>query len=603
MPTTVAPDVTGRIERLRRVMKADEPKLRKWREIRVEFLKQYCGQNYAGDPTIKPIPLNTLGGAVLSLGPHIVSANPKAGLTPKGKTSEAMGTMMEVHIDRWAAEQDFKKTLQACSVDAMFGMPVLWCGLAPGGKQVHGETSNYLEDSGVVAVDIISQDDFGFDTNSKRFSECFYQWHEVELPLEWVRTCGLYENTEGLRPGQQEWQEPTAKGRKLSSAGLEQSQERALDTIKLRIVWLPRGWSGFGSPLLVTLAPEGQGQAALSEVPYIGPRRGPYEPGSYHEVPDNIYPLPPAAIWYDLSMLVNKIARKMGNRASREKDITLVEEAGKEDGQRVKDANDGDIVAVKNVDRHQQVTFGGVKPGTLETITWLTGVFSKLSGNLDLIAGSSGGAKTLGQTEILLQNASGRVGWMQAAMAEVAKRVYEKVAWYMLQDPDVLPSVPWTVSDEDLETQFEGMPETLKEQIVQQYAGAQGTYQIALTPEMRQGLTLEDFQITVEPYTLTPDSPAKAGEKIVQFVQNVYAPLSQQLDAQGMTLDVADLLQRAAKLMNIRDIQFKPNAPGAPMGPMGGSQPRAPSMRVTMPGGGGGPAQPPREQQVAAGAA
>jgi hypothetical protein len=599
--TIVSPETVSRVQRLRRAMKADESKLKVWRDLRVKFLEQYVGPNYAGG-NIKSIPLNTLGGAVLSLIPHIVSANPKAGLTAKGEASEAMATLMGNQIDRWAADQGLKDSLQASATDAMFGMAALWCGLAPGGKKEQGEIEDYLEDSGVVAVDTISLDDFGFDTRAKRFSECAYQWHEIEAPLEWAK--GFYPNAENLRGGEQEWQEPTAKGRTLSGKGTEGSQDRAVDTVRLRIVWLPRGWSGYDAPLLLTLAPEGQGDMPLAEVPYEGPKRGPYEIVSYHEVPDNIYPLPPSAIWFDLHTLLNKVARKMGLRLGREKDILLVEETGKADGENIKAADDGDILAVKNVDRHQQVTFGGVKPETLTTVTWLSGLFSKLSGNLDLVSGSSAGAPTLGQTQVLMQNVAGRVEFMRGALAKAAQRVYEKVAWYMLHDPTTLPAVPWTVSDEDLMAQFDGMPDALKDEVLTQWRQSDGTspLMIALTPEMRADLTLEDFQIEVEPYSLTPDSPEQAGQKIIGFVQNVYAPLSEQLTAQGTTLDVADLLERAAKMMNIRDIKFKPQAPPAPIGPMGGTQAGPASVSISAPGAGPAPAAAQTPQPAMAGA-
>jgi hypothetical protein len=600
--TVVSPETVSRAQRLRRAMKDDEPKLKVWRDLRVKFLEQYVGPNYAGG-NIKSIPLNTLGGAVLSLIPHIVSANPKAGLTAKGEASEAMATLMGNQIDRWAADQGLKDSLQASATDAMFGMTALWCGLAPGGKKQQGEIEDYLEDSGVVAVDTISLDDFGFDTRAKRFSECAYQWHEVEAPLEWAK--GFYPNAESLRGGEQDWQEPTAKGRTLSGKGTEGSQDRAVDTVRLRIVWLPRGWSGYDAPLLLTLAPEGQGDMPLAEVPYEGPKRGPYEIVSYHEVPDNIYPLPPSAIWFDLHMLLNKVARKMGARLGREKDLTLVEETGKVDGENIKAADDGDVLAVKNVDRTKTVSFGGVKPETLTTVTWLSGLFSKLSGNLDLVSGGSAGAPTLGQTQVLMQNVAGRVEFMRGSLAKVAQRVYEKIAWYMLHDPTTLPAVPWTVSDEDLMAQFDGMPDALKDEVLTQWRQSDGTspLMIALTPEMRADLTLEDFQIEVEPYSLTPDSPEQAGQKIIGFVQNVYAPLSEQLTAQGTTLDVADLLERAARMMNIRDIKFKPQAPPAPIGPMGGTQAGPASVSISAPGAGptAAPAQTPQPVMAGAG--
>jgi len=85
-------------------------------------------------------------------------------------------------------------------------------------------------------------------------------------------------------------------------------------------VWLPK------EGLLVTMADQ-SGGPALRIVPWEGPEHGPFLLLGFDVVPGNIMPVAPGAHLLGLARLLNRMMRKLGDQADRQKIVTLVSRA------------------------------------------------------------------------------------------------------------------------------------------------------------------------------------------------------------------------------------------------------------------------------------
>ena len=101
-------------------------------------------------------------------------------------------------------------------------------------------------------------------------------------------------------------------------------------------VWLPK------EGLLVTMADQ-SGGPALRMVPWEGPEHGPFLLLGFDVVPGNIMPVAPGAHLLGLARLLNRMMRKLGDQADRQKIVTLVSRAASQNGtgQAAVEAEDG----------------------------------------------------------------------------------------------------------------------------------------------------------------------------------------------------------------------------------------------------------------------
>jgi hypothetical protein len=79
---------------------------------------------------------------------------------------------------------------------------------------------------------------------------------------------------------------------------------------------------------LICTLPYQQGATAdkfLAQSEYVGPDSGPYHMLAFTPVSDNILPVAPVSIWYDLHVLGNRIARKLARQADASKRVLAYE--------------------------------------------------------------------------------------------------------------------------------------------------------------------------------------------------------------------------------------------------------------------------------------
>jgi len=266
-------------------------------------------------------------------------------------------------------------------------------------------------------------------------------------------------------------------------------------------------------------------------VDWEGPEEGPYHQLSFQQISSNIMPVAPISNLRDLADLTNRIWRKLGRQADRQKTITLVSGGADEDGQRVMMADDGDVIRVDRPEATREARFGGIDQPSLAFGIQTRDLFSYLAGNLDAMGGLSTMAPTLGQEELLKQSSSQKIQDMQAAMLKFARSVCKAVAWYVWTDP---------VRDYRL---------------VKPVTGTDVEVPVVFGPKDRDPESkFLEMDLDIRPTSMQDASNTQRLQTITQTFTQYLTPLAPVMQQQGMMLDVQGFLKQVAELTNTPEI-------------------------------------------------
>jgi hypothetical protein len=279
-----------------------------------------------------------------------------------------------------------------------------------------------------------------------------------------------------------------------------------------------------------------------------GPEAGPFAHLCFDEVPDNAMPMAPAQNLRLLHQLMNSVMRKQARQARRQKDVTTYQGDIK-DAQNVRDAKDGDTIRVNDPNSINVMKYGGVDQMNLAFYQVADGIYNRMAGNLDAMAGLGPQSKTATQDQLINDAVSESEARMQYAVVEFVGGIARSLGQMMWVD------------------------ETLEVQGSYKLAGVRSPIDATWTTEMREG-DVAQYHFNVEPHSMAYKSPSMRLQSIGQAIQ-MLAPA---LQTGTVVLDGAALASTAAELLNeprILEIIKSPPPPD-------------PAMQQGGPGGGGG---------------
>ncbi len=266
----------------------------------------------------------------------------------------------------------------------------------------------------------------------------------------------------------------------------------------------------------------------LSVTPYVGPEEGPFDLLYLGEQPKSVLPMPPGWVMKELSRAIDEITSKLFRQARRQKNIIVGPD--KKDLERIMKSMDSDYL-VTNRDAREaasELSFGAPNQQNFSFILAAAEMFNEAAGNVKVLAGLGTEADTAHQEELLNQNAGGMIDEMRDRVQSFAAAICTKIAWYLWHGNMVLPI---------------------------DVSSTNGTATVTMmwTKEMRtQGW--DQFDFSIEPYSMVPETPATERDKINELVSTVIIPLMPALAQQGYILDAAKLVELNAKLSNLPEI-------------------------------------------------
>ena len=489
------------LTKLRRAVDYSRRQLQPFRQQRYEVIRQYVGFHYSDDGASDRVPVNLLELAINIYTQQMAARIPQVLVSTSFRQLKPSAANFELALNHLLKEIKFGETTRMAVVDALFSLGIIKTGLE---RRSSVEIDGYLHDVGQPFADMISLDNWVHDTTATRLDQCQFMGDRYRLPLELVKESKAFKNTDSLQATvKTAYNEDGDSKAESLSHGAQVDPDEYKEHVELWDIWLPL------ENLLITIPAEGEGKP-LRVIDWDGPETGPYHLLSFSPVPGNIMPLAPSGLWMDLHDLANRLFRKLGRQAERQKTVLGIQSGAEDDGNRIIKANDGETLRMDNPDRAREYRFGGIDQPSLAFLLQVKDLFVYLGGNLDSLGGLSPMADTLGQDQLLAQNASKRVADMQDRVIAFTKEVIGALGFYLWTDP--LINLPLT-------KRVPGMEEL--------------SIPVTFDAESREGDFL-DYNIEIEPYSMQHQSPQMKLQTLVQVFQQFIAPFAPMMAEQGI---------------------------------------------------------------------
>lgn len=521
------------VSRLCSAMQRARLVLRRYRQERREAVRQYVGMHWSEEGTREKVPVNLIGLYISIVSRSLIAKSPRVMLSTFQREQKPTVSAMQDWANKEIDDMRLANTLKRVVLDALFSVGILKVALAS-----PAETARMAFEvkAGSAFAERVDLDDFVFDVHARDFNEVSFIGHRYRVPLEVVKQSGsiygkarkdLAASNDPLY-NQEGDERISVLGRGTYASDVEEYE----DFVDLWEIYLPR------EKLVITLADEqiagpGEGKIkdALNAQKWLGPDGGPYHILSYGTVPGNAMPKGPIMDLIDLHEATNGIYRKIIRQAERFKEIMGVSQGATEDGTRIQNANDGDLVRIDNPGKAGPMKMGGPDSTITQLGVHLKDLFGYMAGNLDMMGGLSPQSKTLGQDKLLAENASRSIADMQDATVVFTSDALTALCWYWWHDPFKVMRMTHSLP---------GLPDMS----ITRNVG----------PEARQSGNWDDLVLEVDPYSMQGATPQARLQALQQIVMQVIMPMMPILQQQGVAFDVNAFLQKVATYLDMPDL-------------------------------------------------
>lgn len=509
-----------------------------------QMVGRFYGKTTPGDKEErKAAPINMLHTAMTTLVPNLVYNTPKVkvgtDILAYRNYSDLLGLAMNHLVDRI----DLRMSLRKAITDAIFMAGFIKTGLATGDQFLTLDGVNV--EIGQPFAERVDPDDIILDPMARDWDEQAFIGNRFRANYDDLEATGLYDPDQLAKlTGPYDGLGQSGDAEKLigDKAGQEiRELQRYVDLVE---VYLPR------ERIVVTLPYQKNSvqDQFLRVADYEGPDTGPYHMLGFAWVPNNVLPVAPAGIWYDLHILGNRIARKLSRQAERLKRVLAYQSSAKEDVEEIAEADDGETVRVDDINAIKEVEYGGAGESSYTYMEWVKRQFSEQAGSLDLLSGTGSNQPTATQAELLNANSSVRLSDMQNAVYTFTGQVCHDLAFHLHTDP--LIQLPLTKRQPGVDP-MTGAP-TMQE------------VQVHYTPEQRQGTWL-DYNIKIEPYSMARPDPNTKVRRLLEFATNVIPAAAQAAALLGPGFMVGAFLKRMAQEVGLNDADEFINDPAFQM--------------------------------------
>lgn len=519
------------LNRLTAASRVSRMVMKRFREERAEAVRKYVGIHYSDNGSVEKQPINLLANYVSIVGKSLIAQDPRVMLSVMAQEHKPMVSAMEDWANLQIQKVEFANTEQRIVHDGLFSMGMAKICLATPAMAAMTGWGLTAGEGSIMPVDI---DDFTYDVHARDFSQVSYIGHRYRVPIDVVKDARFYNKSrKKLQPSVD--QPYNSQGdEKISMIGrtyYASNDQEFEDFVELWEFYLPR------HRRVITMAADLMGELDYDETeplmdqPWIGPYCGPYHPLGFGTVPGNPWPLAPIMNLVDLHDATNRLWRKTIRQGERQKELLLVSGGATEDGNRVQNANDGEIIRCDNPDKAKPATFGGPNQANFQLAIETEKKFSEKAGNLELLGGTGPQAKTATQDKLLNENAGRAIQDMQQTVIKHTSGVLKALCWYWYHDPRNVMKTNFSVP---------GLPNISTVRTV--------------TPPDRQRVPFEELKIEVDPYSLTYQTPQSRLQTITQTFTSFIVPMMPLLQQQGIGLDLNALLNKVGKYADMPDL-------------------------------------------------
>lgn len=500
------PENSSHLAQLNTAVEWSDGKLNAFRKNRMQFIRQTVGKHYGenGSSDRVPIPMIAIGTTLFHR--QMVSPGPQALITTKIRDLEPGAADLTLVTNHRINEMNLQQTISDVALESLYSISVVKVGISVDGTP--SQDGDYVHDPGEFFMDVIEPEDLILDMSARRYGQIGYIGNRFRVPLDWARDNPQFDRK--LRGALQA--SDSEKVADLDAEDRAESLTRGsgfmieeyIPHIDLMELWLPKEnmvltFSSTGGPPLRVIERR-RGARPLFRFPRL------------ITVPGNIMPLPVVALWMDLHEATNNSYNKAVRQCDRQKTVTGVQGNAKDDGQRVLEANDGDMILLDNPSAVAEFSTGGQSQSNLAMAIWSKDMLDWAGGNWSSIGGLAAQSDTVGQDKLLADNASQAIQHIQDAMREFTKELTMDVAYEEWHNP-------------------------LSKVRLQKPIGNTGySVPIEWNPERRMGDFL-DYNFDCNPYSRRSRSPQERINEVTGFVTKILLPIMPDLAQNGKAID------------------------------------------------------------------
>lgn len=465
-----------------------------FRMARLMFLRNYVGPYYdrQSAETCQE-PLNLIFNAIRVLIPNIVLSFPKHTITSPYIAAKDYAELLGLAMDLHDKQINIRDCYRRAIVDSIFTLGIVKTGLAAS-DTIYALDDEDQIDAGTVYTECVDFDNFVADPNCKEhlFRDAAFVGDRITVPRRMLLESGKYPNDLIEKLPRAGDSKDNDKAYELSMRKIQVEDNAALeDEIEVCELYIP------SANAIVTVPGNDKVQFDdyLRVEDFYGVKEGPYTYLALTPpVSGNPLPIPSVGIWNDIHVMANRMAKKIMEQAERQKDVIGYKRSAADDAEELRNAGDGDAVAMDQPDAVQSFSFGGQKNSNETHLVQLQEWFNQMAGNPNQVGGQDVAAKSATAATILQSNAGIGLEDMKDLVYQFAAAEGRKRAWYFHTDP--MMQIPLT-KRQPVPAQFIQGPQG---PIMVQMPQLQDI-QVVLTPEARKGEFI-DFMFEIEPESM-----------------------------------------------------------------------------------------------------
>lgn len=516
--------------RLVRAMESSYRRLEPFRRLTAGLVEEYAGSGYgdAGTKVKRDIIVNLMNQAVDAYTMSLAANRPRVLVTTKQARLAWFAKHFQTALNNLIEEIELEHCLRQMVLNAFFCLGIVKVHMADSVPVLMEE--GIWMDPGRPFASCVALDNWVHDMSATRWDQVRFAGDFYRLPFEDLKeNPNIFDRkvVNQLSPSSKYGLTGDGEERlETISKGDDTDEDEVEPMIDLADVWIPREQKIF------TFAMDCPGRFTAGKPPvavmdWDGDETGPYEALSFNDVPENIMPTSPASHLSTLARIVNSIFRKGRRQANRQKDVHLYTPAGTETAKQIQRSSDGDWVKAVDTKDVNTLKMGGVDPGNHAFMLGVIEMFDRMAGNLSAMMGLGPQAKTLGQEQLIYGAVSKKEAQMQYRTIDTTVRVIRKLGRLLWDDQvKVIPG----------QIPVEGAPDYVVDS--------------DWTPEERDG-DFPDYQIGIDLYSMSYQSPAQRVQAINQLLTTVYLPAAPLLAQQGGMINFQKLAEIHADLLNL----------------------------------------------------
>lgn len=414
---------------LHKAIKTSRDAIDPFRRPRTEMIRDFVGSWYSPSGARFMTYVNKLNQTARIYQMALAFNNPQVRINSFDQKLWPFAKKYEVNVNKVIRNIDLKTTLQAAVLDAFFLIGVCKVRMADAGYVMTED--NVWIDPGKPWVDRVSFDDLIIDMSAKDIRAVRFIGDRYRASWRKVRERDDF-NQKVVSQMAPSTKFNTDSGSDYASqiaAGWTVDDDELEPMVWLEDVYLPENRQ------LVTFAADDDSLRPLKVLEdWTGHPIGPYKTLSLGLVPDNTMPSSPSQNLKPLHDLENRLYRKLSAQASRQKNVVGYTPGGEDDGDRAKDAKDGEYLKFRDPKSLTPISFPGVDGNTNAFFLAAEEIYNIQAGNQRAIGGLGAETNTVGQEQMVQGHATGMIAFMKAAVVDWASDICRELGGLMFED-------------------------------------------------------------------------------------------------------------------------------------------------------------------------